>query len=192
MYELFRRQTTPGVAYMVHLVEPGRKRAGYYAQRFYYTRNGPRPIALRKQEQLERDCKSRRRLNRRNIFIVVRYGWSQIKRIRKQLERDVPGLRVHVFYGTSVIQLRLPKNDPHAVTRVFQALTKHLEPTAESYNAHKGLATLRLCQRDFDGARAAVRSMRALSPQALGTASRTLLRQIDRAERPQKRRKRAR
>ena len=190
MYALFKNAPSRGTAYMVHLVEPGNQRPGYYSQRFYYTVGDNKLVALRLQTHLARDCKRHGGpLSRKGLYFVVRYGWGRIKKLQAKLERDLPQSTVHVFPGTSVVYLRPERSGVQAATRFFEALTKRLPRGPESYNAYVGLAELKLCQGDHRGAAAVLKSLRALDPHSrpLKKVVRALRAKLKRAKRARQR-----
>ncbi|HXS18161.1 MAG TPA: hypothetical protein VN764_13280, partial [Polyangiaceae bacterium] len=165
MYALFKADNTLGTAYMIHLVSPDNQRPGYYSERFYYTEHDVRPVALRLQPDLVSDCqRSSGPLARTSLYFTVRYGWADVKKVRRKLQRALPDAVIRVFPGNSVVHIRPKEPGGKAALRFFEALTQHLRRVPESYNAYRGLADLRLCHGDYDGASAAVKAMRALDP----------------------------
>lgn len=193
LYALFREAPGRGVAYMVHLVGPKEKRANYYAQRFYYTRLQPRPVALRKQEHIARDCTNHRGfLLRPNLYIVVRYDSRKLVRIRKKLEKALPTATFHPFHGTSVLQLQAPEGQSRqALERAFEALVRHLPKSQDNYRAYTILAELQLCNRRPRAARRTINQLKSLDSRALRRTIESFERRIERDLRTRRKRDRS-
>jgi hypothetical protein len=189
LYALFQAAPSRGVAYMVHLKDPGRPVSGFTSQRFHYPSTRPKPIALLRQVDLLRDYRPRKsRLDRGSIYVVTRAGWHYVKRIRRKLERDVPGVKVRIFYGLSAIQVR----DRADLEPLFDALVEYLPRKPTSYRAYEVLAALKRHDGDGKGANRIRRSMRALYAATRGKRAHRLQRELKQARKAKQAKRRQR
>ncbi len=164
-YEQFKQERTRGVAYLVHLVEPGERASGYYSQRFYYKFTEPRPVSLRLGKHLLSDYTRRHGfLDRGCIYLVVRKGWGQIRRLRHRIERDVPGAEVTIYSGNALIRLEAHRDGRGAVLRLLEVLVKHLKPKSSNTWVYETLARMYLDKGDWRQAQTLAKKLGTLRP----------------------------
>ena len=180
LYGLFKHNATRGVAYLIHLDVPGRTTPGFYSERFYYKRGEPRPVALRHGKYLIADYqRNGRLLSRSSVYIVAMRGWHKIKRLRKRLERQLPGTSIHVFHGVSVIHVE--RGGRAGVRRVFEVLVEHLERKPSNFRAYETLASMQLADSDLQAAAEVIALLAEIDSPSVRKTARRLKRQLERS-----------
>jgi hypothetical protein len=151
-YDLFKKDDRNGsMAYMMNLIKIDAWNPGFYSQRFYYRREEPRPVILKKIDQLRRDIRSSKfRKENKNVYFVTTYGSRKIK---SSFFENKKNIRHFAYNRLSVIKISGGGAILEDIIEALNALKENLKRTEDNYKVYELLFHMQMENKDRENAK---------------------------------------
>jgi 4-amino-4-deoxy-L-arabinose transferase-like glycosyltransferase len=132
MYDIFKYDSQPGdIAYMLNLVNIDRYSPNFRAKNLYYPVKQLRPVKLKLAGEIPHDLKNPHLWKqKRNIYIVTRYGSGKIK---KSFFPGLENIDVYLFENITLTRIKKSPGTMEDLISVLRALKAKLRRDESNY-----------------------------------------------------------